>query len=83
MLTLLAVVAQPLGEAGLRTGLTPRYEASRANKAKDGMGGHKSPLLLRTMDHAVDQVPIADACRSLLRELQSFEVVLLARVRIG
>ena len=69
----LAVHAEPRRKRGLLAKL-PSNVAGRQNCAEDAVEGHQTPVLLRAMDHAVDQVAIADAEGRLVGELEALVV---------
>lgn len=80
---MLGIVAEPSSESGLITGLTARDEASRAYEAEDSMRRHQTPLLLRPMNQAVDQIPVTDALCGLIGELEHLEILLLSSISVG
>lgn len=60
ILTMLAVLSQPASKS------RPVHhvsigKAGRTDKTENSMRGHQTPLLLRTVDHPVDEVTVTDA----------------------
>jgi hypothetical protein len=75
-LSVLAIVAKPAGEGRLPSKATSN-EACRSDCAEHSVRGHETPMLLRAVDHPVDQVSIADAFSRLVKKLERLQLRLL------
>lgn len=67
--TMFAVIAQPASKCRPLIEVSV-LEAGRPHETEDRMGGHKTPLLLGAVDHAVDKVTITDTRGGIIQQFK-------------